>query len=87
MGSTPGENSLTSNLNQMTALGVEVAYTELDVRHPSLPPSASALTRQGQDYTSVVKSCLNVEKCVGITIWDFTDKVSTLELVDHAVLI
>jgi endo-1,4-beta-xylanase len=70
----------------MASLGVEVAYTELDVRHPSLPPSASALARQGQDYASVVKSCLNVEKCVGITLWDFTDKVSTYELADNAVL-
>lgn len=76
VGSTPGESSLTANLNAMTALGVEVAYTELDVRHPSLPPTTAALVRQDQDYTSVVKSCLNVAKCVGITIWDYTDKVS-----------
>ncbi len=35
-----------------------VAFTELDIRHSSLPASASALVTQGNDYANVVGGCL-----------------------------
>lgn len=76
MGSTPGRSSLATALRRFTALGVEVAYTEVDIRHSSLPASSSALVTQGNDYANVVGSCLDVAGCVGITVWGFTDKYS-----------
>lgn len=76
MGSTPSLSAQTANLNSFTALGIEVAYTELDIRFTSLPPSASGLTQQATDYTNVVGACLAVIDCVGITVWDYTDKYS-----------
>lgn len=57
-------------------MGVEVAYTEVDIRHESLPPSDDALATQGNDYANVIGSCLDTEGCVGVTIWGFTDKYS-----------
>ena len=60
-----------------TALGVEVAITELDIRM-TLPSTATLLQQQSENYQSVVAACKAVEDCVGITIWDYTDKVSTL---------
>ena len=66
--------SFQSVLEQFTALGVEVAITELDIRMPT-PASQANLAQQQKDYQSVVQACMNVEKCVGITIWDWTDKV------------
>lgn len=62
-------------LEQFTALGLEVAITELDIR-TTTPASQSALAQQQKDFQSVVQACMNVEKCVGITVWDFTDKYS-----------
>lgn len=56
-------------------LDVEVAITELDIRL-TLPETAENLQQQADDYTSVVKACMNVKKCVGITLWQFTDKYS-----------
>lgn len=76
VGSTPSRSALATVLNRFADLGLDVAYTELDIRHESLPPSDDALAKQGDDYVSVVGSCLDVEKCVGVTIWDYTDKYS-----------
>ncbi|KZL80831.1 glycosyl hydrolase family 10 [Colletotrichum incanum] len=76
VGSTPGRSALATALRRFTALGLEVAYTELDIRHSSLPASSAALATQGNDYANVVGSCLDVDGCVGVTIWGFTDKYS-----------
>jgi len=73
---TPGRSALTSLLNSFTTLGVDVAYTEIDVRFESLPPTAALLTQQETDYVNLVMSCINVARCVGLTIWDYTDKYS-----------
>ena len=61
-------------LEQFTALGLEVAITELDIRMPT-PASTANLAQQQKDYQSVVQMCKNVAGCIGITVWDFTDKV------------
>ena len=66
--------SFQSVLEQFTALGIEVAITELDIRM-TLPETDALLAQQQKDYQSVVQACMNVENCVGITIWDWTDKV------------
>jgi endo-1,4-beta-xylanase len=76
VGSTPGRDALAGVLRRFTELGLDVAYTELDIRHESLPPSGEALAKQGDDYVNVVGSCLDVERCVGVTIWDYTDRYS-----------
>ncbi|THU85736.1 beta-1,4-endoxylanase [Dendrothele bispora CBS 962.96] len=61
-------SNLQENLEAFTALGVEVAYTELDIRM-TLPSTAALLAQQEKDYQTVVTACNNVEKCVGVTIW------------------
>ncbi|KAH8600904.1 glycoside hydrolase superfamily [Bisporella sp. PMI_857] len=76
VGSSPSLASQTSNLNSITALGVEVAYTELDIRHPALPPTAAQYQQQATDYVNTVNACLGNDLCVGVTIWDYTDKYS-----------
>jgi endo-1,4-beta-xylanase len=76
VGSTPSRANLATTLRRFTALGVEVAYTELDIRHSSLPASSAAQVTQGNDFANVVGSCLDVTGCVGVTVWSFTDKYS-----------
>ncbi|TCD60164.1 hypothetical protein EIP91_010623 [Steccherinum ochraceum] len=63
------------NLRAFTALGVEVAITELDIRM-TLPSTAALLAQQSKDYQTVISACQAVEGCVGVTIWDYTDKYS-----------
>ncbi|KIJ64217.1 glycoside hydrolase family 10 protein [Hydnomerulius pinastri MD-312] len=68
-------SSLQTNMESLTALGVEVAITELDDRI-ELPATDADLEQQKADYESVVGVCMAVSGCVGVTIWDYTDKYS-----------
>jgi endo-1,4-beta-xylanase len=76
VGGTPSRSDLAGVLNSFVALGVEVAYTEVDVRFSSLPATSAGYAQQATDYAAVVGACLDVAKCVGITVWDFDDKYS-----------
>ncbi|KAJ4475354.1 endo-1,4-B-xylanase A [Lentinula edodes] len=67
--------SLQSIMQQFTALGVEVAITELDIRM-TLPASTALLAQQETDYKNVISACKAVSGCVGVTVWDYTDKYS-----------
>lgn len=70
-GQVGGASTLVSNLQAFANLGVEVAYTELDIATPSSNPN---FNQQATDYATVVSACKQVAACVGITTWGFTDK-------------
>lgn len=74
VGQVPSAASLIANYKQFTALGVEIAITELDIRM-TLPVTAALLAQQKADYQTVIGACKAVAGCVGVTIWDYTDKV------------
>jgi endo-1,4-beta-xylanase len=80
VGATPSRSSLATTLRKFTALGLEVAWTEVEIRHSELPPDDSALQQQSNDYAALVGSCLDVPECVGITVWQFTDKYNWVPL-------
>jgi endo-1,4-beta-xylanase len=63
------------NIQRFADLGLDVAITELDLRM-SLPRDATKDAQQAKDYTAVTQACLAVSRCVGITVWDYTDKHS-----------
>ncbi|KAF8708429.1 putative xylanase, Glycoside hydrolase family 10, partial [Rhizoctonia solani] len=62
-------------LQRFADLGVDVALTELDIRL-EVPATAAKLAQQATDYITSVNACLGVKRCVGITIWQFTDALS-----------
>ncbi|KAJ8693001.1 hypothetical protein PTI98_010256 [Pleurotus ostreatus] len=68
-------NNLQANFEQFAALGVEIAITELDIRL-TLPVTPEKLAQQKADYQKVIAACAAVPACVGVTIWDWTDKYS-----------
>lgn len=76
VGQTPTRQQMATVLNRFTTLGLEVALTELDVRQRRLPANGTAVQQQAVDYMSMIGACLDVEKCVGIVVWEFTDKYS-----------
>jgi endo-1,4-beta-xylanase len=67
--------NMQQNLQRFADLGLDVGITELDVRM-TLPETAAQDATQDLYYGNVVKACLAVSRCVGITIWDYTDKYS-----------
>lgn len=79
LGRVPTLENLQANFQRFADLGLDVAITELDIRM-DLPVTPEKLEQQKKDYETVVTACKNVKRCVGITIWDYTDKVSFLSL-------
>ncbi|GAA4628163.1 endo-1,4-beta-xylanase [Actinoallomurus vinaceus] len=65
-------SSTLANMQRFAALGLDVAVTELDDRI-QLPASGSALAQQATDYSTVVKDCLTVSRCVGVSQWGVDD--------------
>jgi endo-1,4-beta-xylanase len=74
-GRSPTIDQQISTMESYTDLGLEVAITELDVRNPQ-PENATVLAGQKQAYGDAVGACMQVDRCVGITVWDFYDPVS-----------
>lgn len=68
-------SGIASNIQRFGALGLKVAFTELDVRMHT-PPLEKEPARQRYLYTQIVKTCFTQPACAGITVWEFTDKYS-----------
>ena len=64
-----------SNVQRFGGIGVEVAYTALDVRMHS-PPLQDEPPQQLNLYRTAVRACFTQPACVGITVWGFTDRYS-----------
>jgi len=73
VGRTPSRENLTATLNKFVALGLDVAYTELDIRIKPLPSTSTSLEAQAKEYENMVGSCIDVPRCVGVTVWGFGD--------------
>ncbi|MFI1568427.1 endo-1,4-beta-xylanase [Streptomyces sp. NPDC020490] len=67
--------TLEDNLRRFSRLGLDTALTEVDVRM-LLPADAEKLAEQAHWYRDLTAACLAVRRCVGITVWDWTDKYS-----------
>ena len=75
VGGTPSLADQIAKKQAYIALGVEVAITELDVRFVQAnATNATAFAEQAQNYYDTVASCVEVDGCVGITMWDFDDQ-------------
>jgi endo-1,4-beta-xylanase len=64
--------SMQANMQRFANLGLDVAVTELDDRI-QLPASSAKLTQQATDYGNVIRACLAVSRCVGVTQWGVGD--------------
>ena len=72
-------SSIQQNLERLTALGLQVQYTELDVRLPvdsSGNATPATLATEGQIYHDAVAICLKYPLCTAVQTWGFTDKHS-----------
>ncbi|MFJ6387755.1 endo-1,4-beta-xylanase [Streptomyces sp. NPDC091972] len=67
--------TLEDNLRRFARLGLDTALTEVDIRM-ILPATEEKLAQQADWYAYLTDACLAVRRCVGITVWDYTDKYS-----------
>ena len=75
----PATTALKANLDRITALGLQVQITELDVKLPvdaSGVATAGAIEAQAAVYRDIVGVCLANPHCTAIQTWGFTDKYS-----------
>jgi endo-1,4-beta-xylanase len=75
----PSTAGLTQNIQRLTALGLQVHITEMDVRLPvDANGSASTvdLQAQAQTYQRILTICLQNPGCKAFQTWGFTDKRS-----------
>jgi endo-1,4-beta-xylanase len=79
--------AIAANIARLTALGVQVHITELDVSLPLDPATGQFrkedLLRQADVYRAVVRSCLRNPGCTAIQTWGFTDKYSWIGSHSH----
>ena len=67
-------NDLQANIQRFADLGVEVHITELDIDDDLSNNDVGA--GQAENYRKVVRACLNVARCTGITVWGIADSES-----------
>jgi hypothetical protein len=65
-------SSLQANMQRFADLGLDVAITELDDRMTT-PASNGNLQQQATDDANIVKACMAVAHCQGITQWNVSD--------------
>ncbi len=65
---SPVPSDYQANLQRFADLGVDVQITELDI--------AGSGQAQADTYAKVVKACLGVSRCTGITVWEIRDSDS-----------
>jgi endo-1,4-beta-xylanase len=61
------------NLRRFEKLGLDTAFTEVDVRIP-LPADNAEIQAQAQGFTTLLQACLLARRCVSYTLWGFTDR-------------
>jgi endo-1,4-beta-xylanase len=67
-------DDLQANIQRFADLGVEVHITELDIDDDLSNNDIGQ--GQAENYRKVVRACLNVAKCTGITVWGIADSES-----------
>ena len=63
------------NLARFDRIGMETAFTEVDVRY-FLPGDTYKTAGQVGSFNVLLQACLLTPKCVMFTVWGFTDKYS-----------
>jgi endo-1,4-beta-xylanase len=75
LSSPPRIEDISANLARFAALGVEVYFSELDVRIQG-PLTDMKLSDQASLYANIASTCVSSPACKAIGLWGFTDKYS-----------
>jgi len=83
----PDVAGIGANIGRLTALGLQVHITEMDVALPvdaeDNPLHPEDLTRQAEIYGEIATACLRHRGCTALQTWGFTDKYSWIGWFTH----
>lgn len=74
--SIPTAEKLAGIMDSFAKMDLDVAITELDVRMDFSNINEKTTDLQAKGYKDVLTACRITERCVGVTVWDFSDKYS-----------
>jgi endo-1,4-beta-xylanase len=78
----PSLDSLTQNFDRFNQLGLEVQFTELDIKIQDGKGSLEKrLAEQAKAYSDLLKVCLQAKKCTALITWGFTDRYTWIAAV------
>jgi endo-1,4-beta-xylanase len=73
---TPSASRLADIMQGFADMDLDIAITELDIRMDFFNINEYTISQQAQGYADVLTACRFNERCVGVTIWDFSDRYS-----------
>lgn len=74
---SPPVADMRANIRRYAGIGVEVHFTEVDVRTDTAGGiSALELQRQSEFYSNLITACTSEPNCKVFTLWGFTEKFS-----------
>ncbi len=80
-GPAPSQERLETVLRAIAAEGVDVAFTEIDLRM-ELPTTADKLAQQASAFQRIAAACVSVQQCVGMPVWGISDRYSWITETD-----
>jgi endo-1,4-beta-xylanase len=72
---SPDPQDVAANMERLSALGLEVHITEMDVRIQDLATEED-LAKQALIYRDMLRVCLSVQNCEAFVLWGATDRHS-----------
>jgi endo-1,4-beta-xylanase len=73
--SSPQPQDVAANMDRLSALGLEIHITEMDVRIED-PATEEKLVEQARVYRDMLEVCLFTQNCTAFVLWGFTDRYS-----------
>ena len=73
----PDARLLRTTLRKLTALGLEVSFTEIDA--PTFPQTRERLAAQARRIRTLVTACRQFRRCTGLTFWNLHDGRSWID--------
>ena len=67
----PKARLVRTTLRKLTALGLEVSFTEIDA--PTFPQTPDRLAEQATRFRTLVTACRRFRRCTGLTFWNLHD--------------
>jgi endo-1,4-beta-xylanase len=72
----PNPRLVRATLRKLTALGLQVSFTEIDA--PTFPGTPDRLAEQARRIRTLVTACLQFRRCTSLTFWNLHDGRSWL---------